>query len=78
MPVTRTGKNEDDDLLFVWAEHVAAAEIIAMFLTVGSNWISFLRIPSPGVGMDVFIRTLFIYVTSSGEFNLFATLLNIS
>jgi hypothetical protein len=78
MPVTRTGKKYDDDCLFVWAERVAAAEIIAMFLTVGSNWISFLWYPIPGVWMDVFIRTVFIYVTSSGEFNLFATLLNIS
>jgi hypothetical protein len=46
MPVTRTGQKYDGERLFVLAEHVAAAEIMAMFLTVGSNWISFLCIPS--------------------------------
>ena len=32
--------------------------------------------PIPGVGMDVFIRTVFIYVISSGDFNLFSTIIN--
>jgi hypothetical protein len=78
MPVTRTGKNMIMSFYLFGSEHVAAGEIIAMFLTVGSNWISLLWYPIPGVWMDVFIRTVFIYVTSSREFNLFATLLNIS